>query len=301
MTTSLRRLAYFLDVCETLHIGKSAERLGIAQPALSQQIKKLETELHVQLFRRRKRGIELTVAGEAYRVEVQRLLIMHEHASKVAQRTARGELGSVHVGYSGSAMFEPEFPALLKGLREHFPGIQLTLRQQPIEEQLEALERGDLDIVVVRGPSGVLTTNQRKQTGSRRPLIVALPSDHPLLAKPALSIADLADEPMIGFNDPSNLAIQQIVRALADRAGIRLNVVWQVPEVASIMGLVAAGMGYGIVPAPIASLKIPSVSFRPMVEKDAYSELWYIWDVSRFTPAVERFLELLRLHRFLPT
>lgn len=293
MTTSLRRLAYFLDVCETLHIGKSAERLGIAQPALSQQIKKLETELHVQLFFRRKRGIEMTVAGTAYRIEVQRLLAMHEHANEVAQRTARGELGSLNVGYIGSAMFEPEFPALLKRLRGEYPGIHLTLHEQRIEEQLEALQRGDLDIAVVRGPIGALSTNQRKQAGSRRPLIVALPSDNPLLANPILSIAQLANEPMVSFSDPSNLAILQIASTLAHCAGVTLNIAWRVPEVASILGLVAAGMGYGIVPASISSLTMPTVSFRPLADDGAYSELWYIWDEERSTPAVERFLALL--------
>lgn len=293
MNTSLRRLAYFLDVCETLHLGKSAERLGIAQPALSQQIKKLETETGVQLFLRRKRGIELTIAGQAYRTEVQRLLAMHRHANEVAQRTARGELGSIHVGYIGSAMFEPEFPALLKRLRHSFPGIALTLDEQRIEEQLQSLLRGDIDIAVVRGPLGVLAPNHVKKAGVRNPLIVALPSDSPLLVKPLLAISELADEPLISFSDPSNVAIQQIVSTLAQRAGVTLKLAWQVPEVASILGLVAAGLGYGIVPASIANLTMPTVCFRPLADEGAYSELWYIWDAGRVTPAIERFLELL--------
>lgn len=293
MTTSLRRLAYFLDVCETLHIGKSAERLGIAQPALSQQIKKLETELAVQLFLRRKRGIELTVAGAAYRLEVQRLLAMHAQASEVAQRTARGELGSIHLGYVGSAMFEPEFPSLLKRLRSQYPGVRLALHEQRIEDQLAALQRGELDIAVVRAPGVELGPRQQKRVGSRRPLIVALPNDNPLLAQAAVSIADLAAEPMISFDDPSSLAILQIAHTLAQRAGVQLNVAWRVPEVASILGLVAAGMGYGIVPASIASLAMPTVSFRPLTDEGAYAELWYVWNEDRITPAIQRFLDLL--------
>lgn len=294
MIPSLRRLQYFNVVSTTLHIGKAAELLGIAQPALSQQIKALETELGVRLFHRRKRGIDLTTAGEAYLIEVKRLLIQHEHATDVARRTARGELGSLQLGYVGSAMFEPEFPALLRQLRDRWPDIRLRLQEHPVQAQLHALAAGDIDVAVVRGPVpvGAMDTNVRKLVGSRRPLAAALPQGHRLLGKRRLYLADLAKEPMISFNDPPHLAIMQIASELAQRAGIELNVAWQVSEVASVLGLVAAGLGFGIVPASVAQLGMPSVGFRDLADTGAYAELWYLWHAERETPALKRFIAL---------
>lgn len=294
MSPSLRRLRYFLVVSRSLHVGRAAEELGIAQPALSQQIKALEQELGVRLFHRRKRGIDLTAAGEAYRDEVERLLAQHEQAADVARRTARGEMGSIAMGYVGSAMFEPEFPELLRNLHEHWPQLRLNLREARIEDQLRELDEGSLDLAVLRAPATLSDARHRRLRGSQRPLMAALPEGHRLLARRKIRIAELADEPMISFTDPADVAIMRVASDLAAKAGVTLSVRWRVSEAASVLGLVAAGMGYGIVPAAVARFNLPGVAFRDIADAGAVAELWYVWRHDRETPALRRVLSQIR-------
>lgn len=288
---SLRRLRAFLTVAGTLHIGRAAKALGIAQPALSQQIRALEAGIGVRLFNRRKRGIDLTVAGAAYRDEAERLLALHGAAIERARRTARGELGRLAIGYVGSAMVEAGFPAMLRRLREVQPDADLTLREGSITSLLAALAEDALDLALLRAPVELPAPMTRLVASSQR-MMVALPPGHRLSKRGALDLAELAAEPMVGFNDPPEVGIMRVVAERARAGGYDLDIAWRVAEVTSVLGLVAAGLGYGVVPEGPARATGP-VTLHPLAGAAA-AELWYVWHADRPTPALQQALTTIR-------
>ncbi|HEV3431884.1 MAG TPA: LysR substrate-binding domain-containing protein [Paraburkholderia sp.] len=290
-SASLRRLQVFLAVCETLHMARAADQLGVAQPALSQQIKGLEEALGVRLFNRRKRGIDLTTAGESFRAEAQKLLALHQQAIDAVRRTARGEMGRLALGYVPSAMFERSFPLQLRAMREQHPNVELTLRDDSLGELCKALVAGEIDVALVRAPvpEGLPL---KHRVHSTQELVVILPADHTLAALERIPLARLVAEPMIGFPDPENVGIMNVVANLAAKAGVTLEQKWRVADVGSILGLVAAGLGFGIVPQNFAQLAGPEIVSRPLAGRTPRAELWLVWHEEKETPALKRFLAI---------
>jgi DNA-binding transcriptional LysR family regulator len=291
ISASLRRLRAFLVVCDTLHIGRAATQLGIAQPALSQQIRGLETALGVQLFHRRKRGIDLTAAGIAYRDEAMKLIASHAAAAEIARRTARGEIGALSIGYVASAMFDGEFPRLLGALREKHPDIAISLREGGIGDIGRAVSAGEIDIALLRAPL-LLPPGCIFRVAVRDRLVVALSDRHRYAARTSLSLGDLADEPMIGFNDTSELGIERVIGDLAGDAGIMPRIEWHVSTMTSLLGLAAAGLGYGIVPEGVSRISLPGVCFRPL-DQPVWAELWYVWRKENLSPALKSLAALM--------
>ncbi|MDS0859634.1 LysR substrate-binding domain-containing protein [Burkholderia pseudomultivorans] len=290
-SASLRRLQVFLTVCDTLHMARAAEQLGVAQPALSQQIKGLEEALGVRLFNRRKRGIDLTTAGESFRAEAQKLLALHEQAIDTVRRTARGEMGRLAVGYVPSAMFERCFPLQLRAMREQNPDVELTLRDGNLGELRRALLEGEIDVALVRAPVPE-DVPLRHRVHSTQELTVILPAGHALAALDTIPLTRLVAEPMIGFPDPENVGIMHVVANLAAKAGVVLEQKWRVADVGSILGLVAAGLGFGIVPQNFAALAGPEIIVRPLAGRRPRAELWLVWHGDRQVPALNRFLAI---------
>ncbi len=135
----LRHLRYFVAVAEEGHVTRAAERLGIQQPPLSQQIQALERELDLLLFRRKPRGVELTDAGRTLLVDARRILGDVEGALAKAKRTARGEQGRVVVGFTSSAPFHPFVPRVIRLFRERFPHVSVTLEEGGTADLVAAL------------------------------------------------------------------------------------------------------------------------------------------------------------------
>lgn len=291
-SASLRRLQVFLAVCETLHMARAAEQLGVAQPALSQQIKGLEAALGVRLFNRRKRGIDLTTAGESFRADAQKLLALHGQAIDTVRRTARGEMGRLAIGYVPSAMFERSFPLQLRTMREQHPNVELILRDGNLGELSRALLDGEIDVALVRAPVPE-DLPLRHRVHSTQELMVILPAGHALAALDRVPLTRLVAEPMIGFPDPENVGIMHIVANLAAKRGVTLEQKWRVADVGSILGLVAAGLGFGIVPRNFAQLTGPEIVARPLAGRTPRAELRLVWHSERQVPALNRFLAIV--------
>ena len=137
----LRHLRYFIAVAEEKHVTRAAERLGMQQPPLSQQIRALERELDVQLFRRKPRGVELTDAGSALLADARAVLSQIDHAFATTKRTARGEQGQIAVGFTSSAPFHPFVPRIIRSYRETFPLVSLTLEESGTTDLIDYLAR----------------------------------------------------------------------------------------------------------------------------------------------------------------
>jgi DNA-binding transcriptional LysR family regulator len=267
----LRHLRYFLTVAEEGHITRAAERLGIQQPPLSQQIKALETELDVQLFRRKPRGVELTDAGRSFLADTQIILMQVDKARAKAERTARGEQGTIVVGFTSSAPFHPFVPNLIRKFRDQYPRVSLVLEEAGTTELVDGLHSEEFDAAFVRSPVA------DPQGLSEYPLLeeqmfVALPNDHPLApssdakkGKP-LAIAELSSEPFILYRRRTGPGFYDSIIAACHEAGFTPQITQEAPRVLSTLNLVAAGLGVSVVPESLRQLQLSGVAYRSIEE-----------------------------------
>ena len=175
----LRHLRYFIAVAEEKHMTRAAKRLGIQQPPLSMQIRALEKELEVQLFRRQPRGVELTDAGVAFLDRARVILDQVDRALATTRRTARGEQGRVVVGFTSSAPFHPFVPRVIRAFREMSPLVSLVLEESGSSELVQGLNNEDIDAAFIRSPvADVVGLTVRPLLQEK--MVVALPKGHPL-------------------------------------------------------------------------------------------------------------------------
>src|SRR5580693_1721076 len=195
----LRHLRYFIAVAEEGHITRAAERLGMQQPPLSQQIRALERELDVQLLRRKPRGVELTEAGRALLADARAILAHIDHAFATTKRTARGEQGRIAVGFTSSAPFHPFVPRVIRAYREATPLVSLTLEEGGTTELIDDLRNERIDAAFIRtviADQEGLAIDQLLQ----EPMMLALPRAHNLArgrASKAVPLKALADATFI--------------------------------------------------------------------------------------------------------
>jgi DNA-binding transcriptional LysR family regulator len=255
----LRHLRYFLAVAENLHFTRAAEQLGLAQPALSQQIRRLEGLIGHVLLIRSTRGVKLTHAGEALAERARNTLARVANDIDLVRRVGRGEKGSLRLGFSGSVMFT-EMPASLRRFRERYPDIELQLHEMWTSAQMEALRDGALDIAFLR--DGDTTDGVLPVTLIREPYIAVLPADHRLAKKRSFALADLRLEPFVLF--PRHMGPLAYDRTIAccEGAGFRPDVVQYSPQFPTLFRLVAAGIGVSLAPACMAQITVPGAVYR---------------------------------------
>jgi DNA-binding transcriptional LysR family regulator len=260
----LRHLRYFVAVAEEKHVTRAAERLGIQQPPLSQQIQALERELDAQLFRRKPRGVELTPAGRTFFGEAKAILTRAEDAIASTRRVARGEEGRIGLGFTSSASFHPFVPRVIRAFREARPLVTLALEESGTVELVEALRAETIDVAVVRSPVGA-NAGVAVFPVLEEPMFVALPSGHPLAASSdPLPLAALAGETFILYRRPVGPGLHDAIIAACDRAGFSPTIGQQAPRMLSTLSLVAAGLGVTLVPASMCRLEAEGVAYRPL-------------------------------------
>ncbi len=255
----LRHLRYFLAVAETLHFSKAAERLGIAQPPLSQQIKRLEQLLGHRLFDRTTRGVKLTLAGQLLAERARGTLEKIQDDLVQVRRLGRGEEGTLTVGYAGSVMFT-ELPAAIERYRRRYPKVELRLRELSTAPQIAALLNGTIDLGFLR--DGDPTEGIHITTVLQERYVAVLPRGHALARRRSLRVRDLAAEPFILFaRRMGPLAFDRTV-ACCEKNGFRPNIVQDAPQWPTLVRLVAAGLGVSLAPACVASVAIPGAVYR---------------------------------------
>lgn len=285
----LRHLRYFVTVADELHFGRAAARLGIAQPPLSRQIQKLEAELGFPLFDRSRRRVELSSAGAVFFAHARKLLESVETAVHEARRTHAGERGRVAVGYPSSLAYTG-LVGLLRAFRAEFPDVELTVRELPLAEQIDAIKSGELDVGFVRGP--VADDALVAECVRREPLIVALPADHPLAKKGPLRLESLADEAFVFFSRLRAPAFFDLLVALCEKAGFTPRILHEAPQV-DVLSLVAAGFGISILPASVREIRRADIAFRALTGAPT-TELLLVWRASDTSPAREAFVGVVR-------
>ncbi len=255
----LRHFRYFVAVAETLHFTKAAERLGIAQPPLSQQIKRMEQILGHRLFDRTTRGVKLTLAGQLLAERARTTLEKVQDDLAQVRRLGRGEEGTLTVGFSGSVMFT-DLPSAIESYRRRYPKVELRLRELSTSAQIAALLDGTLDLAFLR--DGDPTEGIQISTLLRERYVAVLPATHALTRKRNLRLGDLRDEPFILFaRRMGPLAFDRTI-ACCERSGFRPNIVQDAPQWPTLVRLVAAGLGVSLAPACLASVTLSGAVYR---------------------------------------
>jgi DNA-binding transcriptional LysR family regulator len=264
----LRHLRYFIAVAEEGHITRAAERLGMQQPPLSQQIRGLEREMDVQLFRRLPRGVELTSAGRALLTDARLILAQIDHAFASTRRTARGEQGQIAIGFTSSTPFHPFVPRLIRAFREAFPLVSLTLEESGTTELIADLREERVDAAFIRSPvadpAGIAVAPLLEET-----MIVALPSQHALARIEGgdgmgVALKRLAGETFIVYRRHSGPGLYDAIIAACHAAGFSPLVGQEAPRIVSTLNLVAAGLGLSLVPASLQRMHMDGVTYRPL-------------------------------------
>ena len=258
----LRHLRYFVAVAEERHFGRAAERLHMAQPPLSTQIRQLEAELGVALLTRTTRRVELTDAGTAYLARARDLLAAVDDAGLEARRIASGLSGRLVIGCVGSATYTV-LPGLARRLREDLPGIDVSFRGELlVPELVEAVLSGALDLALLRPPvdePGVVLRPLRRER-----LVVAVPEAHPLAARAELDVLDLRAQDLVSHPGRGRSMMSTFLVDLCRAAGFAPRIRHEVAETSTLVTFVAAGLGLAVVPEPVAALRIPGVAYRPL-------------------------------------
>ena len=286
----LRQLRYFVAVAEELHFGHAAQRLRIAQPALSRQIQSLEQSLLVQLLARNRRRVQITPAGQVFLERARLILARADEAVLAAQRAGGGVSGTLNLGFVGSATYDV-LPGVLREFLQAAPDVDLTLSEMTVHAQIEALTEKRIDIGLLRLPPKTAGLVFRRI--AREPLYVALPGSHRLAQVPALRMADLSEESFVLYPDHPRPSWTEFVVGLCQQAGFRPVVVQRTVEIQTTLSLVAAGIGVSIVPKCIGNLQRKDVVFRRLVGVRARTELLVAYREKDSSPVVQTFLKVM--------
>jgi DNA-binding transcriptional LysR family regulator len=269
----LRHLRYFIAVAETRHMTRAAERLGIQQPPLSQQIKALEAELGCELFLRHPKGVELTAGGRAFLPEARAILARLEAAAAKAVLAAQGLEGSIAVGITSSAATHPIVPRLIRTYRETYPKVNLILSDGSAADLSDEMEQGRLDAAFLRAP----VTQSPKIAYHpllTEEMLLIVPAGHALVrnrttdAMPQIPLKAVAAEPLILVRRPGAPGMYSNLLEACRRAGFSPRIAAEVERMLSAISFVAAGLGVSAVPASMRGILSDQVVYCRMLGID---------------------------------
>jgi DNA-binding transcriptional LysR family regulator len=267
----LRHLRYFVAVAEELHFGRAALRLHIAQPPLSQQIRQLEKNLGHALFVRTSRSVSLTAAGTELLERARRMLARLEEDVAAVRRVGRGEVGTLTIAFTGSAILTDALPEAIRSYRRHFPTVDLRLREMGTMMQIDALRDRSIDLGFLRdpGPFDGLTIRELL----RERFVAVVPSRHILAKLKRVPVHKLKGEPFIFHRRSIGPLAYDRTMAVCEQAGFRPEIVQEAPQWPTAIRLVESGLGVTIAPSCVAKLETMGVAFRPITTKEAFTEV----------------------------
>lgn len=286
----LRQLRYFLAVAQEKHFGRAAQTLNIVQPALSMQIRALEEELGGALFVRTSRSVELTEAGKLFQTEAQRTLDQAEFARRSVERSLRGETGTVRIGFAGNAIFSGQLMQDLRFFRKQYPDVEITLKEIPPQQQVEAILSGQQDIGYTPDHSKTLTDGINVKRIGEWAFLVALSNEHPLAEHPYFTFEMLSGEPLILYD--AHDTHEKLYLLLSQKLKSALKVAHRSDSSLSVLALAAAGLGIALVPEPLKQVNIPGLVYRSLSASELTANLLMISRSDETNGAVNAFLAL---------
>ena len=291
-----RLLNQFIAVAEELHFGRAAARLHMAQPPLSQAIQNLEEMVGVALFARSRHFVALTPAGKVFLDEARALLAQGQQAIDAARRANEGVSGRVAVGFVGSVSYEL-LPRMLRQFRIRFPTIHIDLRELTSVEQIENLRTGKIDIGILRLPiNDAADLNVRTIEVER--FIAVIPRDHRLAAAQTIRLEDLADDAFMTFPPDRVPSLHAKFLLACEAAGFSPRIALEAWQMASMVSLVAAGIGVVLLPAQVRTSPHPGVVYKDLANDSDHFQLRIAvaWRSNDVSPNVQSLLAVLDSH-----
>lgn len=287
----LRHFTAFIAVAEELHFGRAAEKLHVAQPALSHMIRSLEKELGTPLFERTTRRVRLTSSGEALLEPARSIQVQVDGARRIARAAQEGEVGRVRVGFGGTSGYSI-LSLLAREVARRHPGISLELHPRTYSGDAALALRDeamDLAIVSPPAPAGIDVHVIREER-----VMVAMPSDHELIGREMVGMGELQDQTFISYPASHGSKVRESMMRLCDEAGFLPHIVQEAPDPYSLLALVGAQVGIAIVVESSQHIRIDGVTYVPLAEgADAFT-LALGWRRSNSSPALARVLEVAR-------
>lgn len=287
----LNQVRCFVAVAEELHFGRAAARLHMTQPPLSRQIQLLEHALGVALFDRAHRRVALTMPGRTFLQEALKLLRVAESAAASVKRNAEGETGTVSLGFTATSGYD-FLPRALRRLGALMPDVEIVLHEAYTHAQIEALLANRLDLGLARPTQ--MANGLHSRVLLREPMLLALPSHHPLMNAGLVEFARLGSEKIIGYSPYEARYLHNALARFFANAGVALNIRQYVSQAHSLLALVRADLGVGLVPASARHLHFEGVEFRELEPlPDTSVELVLLWNPENLNPAAVRMRALL--------
>ncbi|CAL9507332.1 Hca operon transcriptional activator HcaR [Streptomyces sp. enrichment culture] len=285
----LRHLRLFVTVADELHFSRAAERLGMAQPPLSQAIRRLEKDLGAELFDRSQRGVRLSVAGAALLEEAHELLAREKRLRELARRAAAGDTGTLRAGVPPD-ITAAVLSALLAACADHAPGLSVDLREVTTEEQVRLLSSGGLDVGLVHHP--VDATGLRLGPETSLDLGVVLPRPSPLARSPEVTLGELSGHDLVLFPRTHAPGWYDRILDVCRAEGFVPGRLRHASHPEFLLAMVAAGHAVAFDQGPMAR-KEPRVAWRPLAGRPLASRIGGAWPIGRGAhPAARRFAEL---------
>jgi DNA-binding transcriptional LysR family regulator len=286
----LRHLRYFLTVADELHFGRAAEKLFMAQPPLSRQIKLLEEELGVELFNRTKKSVQLTPYGKYLREEAVKIFRQMEIMKNRLDLLKEGVVGQIKIGYVGSAMHSL-LPEVLSILKQEYSEIDTFLSELDNDGQIEALRNGNIDVGFVRPPIKADDIFIKPICSETFCLIV--PFSHPLAKSNKITLEQLTDEPFVSFCRQCGPALFDKTISICNRAGFFPKIVHETSQINSLVRLVESNMGYSIVPTGVKSGYNLRVKFFELDQFPERAELALAYNPKHLSATTKKIIELI--------
>ncbi len=282
----------FVAVAEELHFGRAANRLNMAQPPLSQAIKRLELDLGVDLFNRSKRSVELTEAGRVFLVEARRTLLQADVARKMA-KSAASDKPEVRISFIGPALFQV-LPDILVRFRAAVPNVHARLFEIPSPQQITGILAGDFHVGFIT--HGLSHTDCESMMVERSRFVAAVPANSSLGERKSISLTELAEQPFI--LPPPKYAEQSDTMNLFKNVGVVPRVEQEASQTNTTLSLVSAGLGCSVVMATAALQNIRNVCFLQIEDllPQARWEMAMAWHPDHLSPQTRQFLEFVDRH-----
>ena len=283
-----------LAIAEAGSLTRAAEQLGLAQPALTQTLNRLEQELGTPLFLRNRRGAALTEAGLAIVDDIRASLAYGDAATERARAMAAGRAGRLTIGFVTHALYEV-LPHALRRLHAEHPRLDVVLREMSNSEQVAALEGGGIDIALLHPPVSINARVHELRLGAD-PVLAALPAGYALAGDGCVSMADVARHGLVWFPDAQIPALRGQLLGALRRAGHETRVVQDANRTLTVLACVAAGLGWSLLPRSVRALQHGGVQYAEVRDGAVLPpfELSAMW-LARSRPTfADVFAEVLR-------
>ena len=289
----LRHLRYFATVGEVLNFTKAAQKLRVAQPALSRQIRDLEEELGVQLLERGARATKLSEAGAVFLVEARAVLERADKAVKAVRDVALGERVEIHVGYAPSLTIEL-LPCALHSFHNIAPSVHVKLHDLSSDEMLRGMGEGKFSLCLVARPEKESMRGLKFELLQEYPICVGVPSDHRLAQAKSVKLAQITAEPLVAYSRTEYPEYHAMLKELFASTGSELRIAEEHDSAPSLIAAARIGRGFIIGPACLGMLAGARLKFRPLTPAPPPVQLGALFDPARLSDGVAKFLAAVR-------